>query len=386
MYQSTNEPPVMKIGYDAKRAFLNGTGLGNYSRWLLKSLSEYQPGHTYHLYTPKTKSNAYLRLLQSLNHITIHLPKSPWFTAWWRTKGVVNDLKRDGIPLFHGLSHELPLNIAGSGIASVVTVHDVIALRFPEYFSWINRKIYTAKLKYACRVASHIIAISEQTKRDLIELLQVDAAKISVIYQNCDAVFNQPVSSVHKEAVQNQYQLPQKFLLTVGTIEKRKNLILIAKALQRLPSGIQWVAVGKPTAYLNEVKQYLEQHGLLNRVLFLHQVPFADLPAIYQLATIVVYPSRYEGFGIPVLEALCSGVPVIAATGSCLEEAGGPDSLYVHPDDAAGLAHQINQVLTDQNLYEHMAGRGKMYAGKFNNVQLTMQIINLYQQILQHHA
>ncbi|GAB2706172.1 glycosyltransferase family 1 protein [Mucilaginibacter koreensis] len=376
----------MKIGFDAKRAFLNGTGLGNYSRWLLKSLSEHQPNHTYHLYTPKKKPNAYLSLLKALAHTNIHLPKSKWLTSWWRSKGIIKDLKADGIQLYHGLSHELPLGIVNSGIASIVTVHDVIALRFPEYFSWLNQKIYVAKLKYACRAANHVIAISEQTKTDLVERLQVDIQKISVIYQNCDAVFSNPISLEQKVAVGNRYNLPDKFLLTVGTIEMRKNLLLVAQALQQLPVDIQLVAVGKPTPYLDEVKVYLKEYNLLNRVTFLHQVPFSDLPAIYQLATVFVYPSRYEGFGIPVLEALNSGIPVIAATGSCLEEAGGPDSLYIDPDDAEGLAIQVNRILADHSLRQRMIEQGKIYANRFNDADLAAQHITLYQQTLQHYA
>ncbi|WP_462264700.1 glycosyltransferase family 4 protein [Mucilaginibacter sp.] len=380
----TNEP--MKIGFDAKRAFLNTTGLGNYSRWLLKSLSAFEPGHEYHLYTPKTRPNPYLRLLQALPHVFTHLPQSNRFTSWWRTKGIVKDLKQNGIQLYHGLSHELPLGIAQSGIASVVTVHDVIALRFPQYFSWFNRRVYVAKLKYACRTANRIIAISEQTKQDIVNLLHINADKITVIYQNCDASFGIPASSEQQQLVRTAYDLPEQYLLTVGTIEQRKNLLLLIKALQHLPANIPLVVVGKPTSYLDEVKNYLQQHRLTEMVLFLHQVPFTHLPALYQMAQVFIYPSRYEGFGIPVLEALNAGVPVIAAKDSCLEEAGGPDSLYIDPDNEEELAQKIMQVLTDKPLRQHMISRGKQYAATFNDAQLAAQMITLYQQTLQHHA
>ncbi len=376
----------MKVGFDAKRAFLNATGLGNYSRWLLKSLTSQQPDFQYYLYTPKTKPNSWLRLLSSLPGVQVHLPATQLFTSWWRTRSLVTDLKRDQVEIYHGLSHELPLGIKGRGIATVVTVHDIIALRFPEYFGWLNRRIYVAKLKYACRVANAVVAISEQTKTDLVNFLQVDSAKISVIYQNCDEVFGQPVSEDRKQTVRQQYNLPESFLLTVGTIEKRKNLLLIVKALKEAAPAVPLVVVGKATPYLEEVKAYLQEHHLTNRVFFLHQVSFADLPVMYQLAAVFIYPSRYEGFGIPVLEALRSGVPVIAAAGSCLEEAGGPDSVYVHPDDEQDMARQINRLLRDSDTRQRMVAQGLQYASKFNDAHLAGQMIHLYRQTLQHHA
>lgn len=366
----------MNIGFDAKRAFLNRTGLGNYSRWLITALSRYQPQNNYTLYTPRTNP----AINFSVENSSVKLPESK-FTSYWRSKGIIADLKKDHVQLYHGLSHELPFGIKKSGIKSVVTIHDVIVLRFPHYFSFLNRAIYKAKLKYACKVADAIVAISQKTKDDIVTYLGIPENKVKVIYQSCDKQFREIPSAEKLKEVKTKYQLPEQYLLSVGTIEERKNLLLLAKALRDV-ADIKLVVVGKPTAYLNEVKAYLESNGLTDRIVFLHSVAFQDLPAIYQQAECFIYPSRYEGFGLPILEAISLGVPVIAATGSCLEEAGGPDSLYVNPDDAQGLANKIRLVLTDKNLSAKMIDAGLTYSRKFDDKKLAAQYTALYQNII----
>jgi glycosyltransferase involved in cell wall biosynthesis len=373
----------MKIGYDAKRAFYNNTGLGNYSRWLIKGIASLNPSNTIYLYTPKAKANPRLNFIGDYPNIHTVTPKSKWFTSWWRSKGIIKDLKRDGIELYHGLSHELPSGIEQTGIKSVVTVHDLIFMRYPKQFGPINYRIYLAKIKHACRVADSIIAISQKTKDDLVELLGIDPKKIEVIYQGCDPSFATEQTAAQKSAVKEKYNLPDSFILSVGTIEERKNLLLTAKALKKV-NDIKLVVVGKETKYTEQVKAYLTANNLNHRVIFLKDVTFAELPAVYQLASVFVYPSRYEGFGIPILEALNSGTPVISATGSCLEEAGGPDSLYVNPDDDTGLAEKLNMVLNDDDLRQNMITKGRAYAANFTDDKLSRQLMQLYQNILNH--
>jgi glycosyltransferase involved in cell wall biosynthesis len=374
----------MKIGYDAKRAFFNNTGLGNYSRWLVKAMAYFHPENSYFLYTPKNKPNSRLSFLGDHSNVYTITPKSKFFTSLWRSKGVVNDLKRDGIELYHGLSHELPSGIGQSGIPAVVTIHDLIFIRFPKQFGWFNCQIYLAKIKHACKVANKIIAISEKTKNDLIELLNIEADKIEVIYQGCDLAFGITQTPEQKTAVQSKYNLPAKFLLSVGTIEERKNLLLIAKALKNIQNDIPLVVIGKTTKYTDQVNAYLAANNLTNRVIFLKDVTFDELPAIYQLASIFIYPSRYEGFGIPILEALNSGTPVIAATGSCLEDAGGPDSIYINPDDAMALAEKVNLIFADDKLRQAMITKGLEYAANFYDHKLALQLQQLYQNTLNH--
>jgi len=367
----------MRIAYDAKRAFLNSTGLGNYSRWLIRSIASLYPDNTYFLYTPRIKPNNRLNFLKQFGNIKTLTPQGKLFKSWWRSKGIVNDLLRDGINIYHGLSHELPLGIRESGVKSVVTIHDLVFMRFPQYFNWINRRIYALKVERACNVADKIIAVSQKTKDDIVELLYIDPKKIEVIYQGCDPAFSARQTEEQKKAVSTKYALPQNFLLYVGTVEERKNLLLLVKALAYV-DDIPLVVAGKPTKYLEEVKQFLVNNNLMHRVLFIPGVNFIDLPAIYQMASVFIYPSRYEGFGIPVLEALNSGVPVIAATGSCLEEAGGPHSLYTDPDNETELAEKINRILNDKILVQNMVAQGLKYAANFDEKKLATQLMEVY--------
>jgi glycosyltransferase involved in cell wall biosynthesis len=158
--------------------------------------------------------------------------------------------------------------------------------------------------------------------------------------------------------------------------------MLVVKALANLPTDVSLVVVGKPQAYADEVKLEIRRLNLANRVLFLRDVSFLDLPIIYQLARVFVYPSLYEGFGIPIIEALTSGVPVVAATGSCLEEAGGPDSLYIDPADHQNLTLAVLSIMEDNEKQTLMKERGLAFVQKFNKAVITKQLHDYYQEII----
>jgi glycosyltransferase involved in cell wall biosynthesis len=237
---------------------------------------------------------------------------------------------------------------------------------------------------YACKNATRIIAISEQTKRDILSFCNVPEERIEIVYQNCNSLYSELASVQEKESVRSKYNLPEKYLLNVGTIEARKNLLLIAKALKAVPDHIQLIVIGKQTAYAKEVKQYLRNNKLAHRVRFLSKVPLSDLPAIYQQAEIFIYPSEFEGFGIPIIEALHSRVPVIAATGSCLEEAGGPGSCYVHPKDEIQLSYCINSILNSAEKKEEMINEGSLYVQKFSDKKIAEDLMKVYKKALAH--
>jgi glycosyltransferase involved in cell wall biosynthesis len=368
----------MNIGFDGKRAANNLTGLGNYSRSLIAHMAKYFPQNQYLVYTPKVRNHNQIQSFFNLPGVVLKLAQS---SLLWRSFGIVKQLKKDAVQLYHGLSQELPFGISSSGIKSIVTIHDLIYLRFPKYYPFIDRIIYKFKAKYACKHADGIVAISENTKRDLVELLNVPAEKIKVIYQSCDESFKQEFSSEVKLQIRDNYQLPPKYLLNVGTIEPRKNLMLIVKALAMLPSDVSLVVIGKFQAYAVEVQQEINRLNLKDRVLFLKNVSFLDLPVIYQLASLFVYPSFYEGFGIPIIEALYSKVPVIAATGSCLEEAGGPDSIYINPNDPEELSVAIRSVLTSDDKRSKMIEQGLKFAQQFDKIIVSYELEKYYQEI-----
>lgn len=269
------------------------------------------------------------------------------------------------------------MGIHRTGIRSVVTIHDLIFLRYPQYYHRLDRIIYNRKFNYACRKADRIVAVSECTKRDIVKFYGISPEKIDVVYQGCDPVFARPVSKKEKDRVRAAYGLPERFILSVGTIEERKNLLLAVKAVEKL-DDVHLVAIGKSTDYAKKVQDYVEAHGLENRVHIIHNLKFGDLPILYHLASLFVYPSRFEGFGIPIVEALSAGVPVIASTGSCLEEAGGEHSIYVDPDDVEGMANAMKKVLADEHLRREMIEKGKEYVVRFDPKTLADEMNAVY--------
>lgn len=375
----------MKIAFDGKRALQNFTGLGNYSRYLLSVLCTYYPEHTYILCSPKPRANKKLeQMLHDFPNLQLLFPKKRWEKkagSVWRSWSITQQLERENITYYHGLSNELPLNMQQSAIKSVVTVHDLIFLRLPHCYPPIDRLIYTYKFKKACQQADKIVAISECTKRDIMHFFHIPADKITVIYQGCDSSFQQRATEEQKKEVQQRYQLPKKFILNVGSLETRKNALLLVKSLPSLPADTHVVLVGKQTPYVEEIKKVVAEQHLEARVHLYHQVPFTDLPIFYQLAHLFAYPSRFEGFGIPIIEALHSGIPVIAATGSCLEEAGGSDSLYIHPDDVAGFTQAYLRIEQEEGLRERMIEKGYQYVTRFADQKIANDFIHLYTQL-----
>lgn len=376
---------TIKVGFDAKRAVCNHTGLGNYSRLVIDVLSTEFPDNDYLLYSPKARENVRLTPLLKRDNVSLRLPDtflSRKFSSLWRVKGIGGRLRRDGINIFHGLSNELPLDIVKSGIPSVVTIHDLIFRHFPQYYKPIDRKIYDFKFRRAAENATRVIAISDRTCRDLVEMYGIDRSKIDIVYQGCDDAFSRPVSQEKQAQVKARYMLPERYIVAVGTVESRKNQLLAVKAMSGIPDDVQLIIIGRRTCYAQEIDDYINLHRLSRRVRFFENVPFADLPALYAMSQMASYASRFEGFGIPVIEALSAGVPVIAATGSCLEEAGGPGAVYVNPDDVDQYVHEAIRILDDTYLRDSMVAQGKEYIKQFSRHNFANGIMSTYKKVL----
>lgn len=374
----------MIIGYDGKRAVSNMTGLGNYSRLVLESVGKTFPEDSLMVYAPKLKRNPRLDPLDTLSNIKWRIPSGS-SGPLWRSLGITKLLKKDSVDIFHGLSNELPLNIKDSGVKSVVTIHDVIYRRMPQCYSWFDRHIYDFKYGISCRNADRIIAVSERTKEDVVYYYGIEPERIDVIYQGCDSQFARPVSEEFMSEVSDELSLPDRFIVQVGTIESRKNLELTVKALSALPDDVKLVAVGRGReGYKGKVEKLSEELGVKNRIIFKEGLPFSYLPVLYHKALAACYPSRYEGFGIPVIEALSCGCPTIGATGSCLEEAGGPGAIYVNPDDARKLAEVLNAIVDGSfDTARHIA-EGREYVKRFDNSSMADRIMAVYEKTLSH--
>jgi Glycosyltransferase len=384
----------MRIGFDAKRAYHNGTGLGHYSRTLIRSLAGNFKSHDYYLFNPKPSEIFNFNDLQNVHEVLPQSLPAKIFSSAWRSSWVKKDLIKHQVDLYHGLSHEIPLGVQNTGIKSVVTMHDLIHERYPDQYNIVDVKIYQKKFHYACVNSDKIIAISQQTKRDLIEFYGAPQNKIEVCYQSCNPAFGIEVSAAEKERVRAFYKLPEDFFLYVGSVIERKNLLAICKALflLRHENTLPLVVIGDGGKYLQQVKDFILQHGLLQKVIFLsHQneakrsqafKSAADFPAIYQLATAMIYPSFFEGFGIPVLEALFSRLPVITSNVSCLPEAGGNAAYYVDPNKAEDIAEGMKRICTDAVLAEGMKEKGWQHAQCFTTDKCAAAVMEVYQKIM----
>ncbi len=368
----------MKIGYDAKRIFHNTTGLGNYSRDLVRILSSYYPDNQYYLYNPKTPK---INRLQIKDNMIVRQPKgliNKKIPSLWRSKFIIKDLLKDQIQIYHGLSGELPFGIEKTSIKSVVTIHDLIFLRFPELYKPIDRKIYTQKFKNACQIADKIVAISKQTKEDLISFFNISPENIEVIYQGCHDVFKILYLNKTKQEVLKKYKLPEHFLLNVGTIEERKNAFSIVKAIKNTDYNL--VLVGRKTPYAEKIIEFIKENNMQNRIFFLENLNIKELAIIYQSADLFIYPSIYEGFGIPIIEALYSKIPVITNKHGVFSESGGPYSYYL--EDVYNT-DEIKQMIDEaiNYYYNERVEKSHRFVQKFNDDVLAENWINLYKSL-----
>lgn len=378
-----NGKSMMRVGFDAKRAFFNESGLGSYSRNLLHGLAKNYPENNYVLYTPGTD---YSLFESAPEQFIIKVPKKLHhriFKSYWRSFFLSHQLIKDRIDVFHGLTHEIPYHFPRNKVKSLVTIHDLIFLRLPHLYRAIDRRIYENKMRYACNTSNRIIAVSKQTAMDIMEFFEINEEKIDVIYQGCNPMFSRSLPQVEKEILRMKYLLPKSFILYVGTIEERKNLLTLIKALYYGKIDIPLVVIGKHTQYMNRVIEFIEMHSLIN-IIFCDVVQNQDLPGIYQLADLFVYPSIFEGFGIPILEALYSKVPVITSKGGCFAEAGGSSTLYVDPNNVEEMSAAIKKVLDDRRLRETMIKEGYRHARNFDEEKVSSNIIQAYQKVLNH--
>jgi len=365
----------MKIAFDAKRFFNNSSGLGNYSRDLVRILATHFPENQYLLFNKNRPEKG--REILELPNVSFFKTTKGNFS---RQMQMGKDAQNVNCDVFHGLSGELPLKWNKTAIKKVVTIHDLIFMRFPQYYAYFDRKIHFWKFKKAAQQADLIIAISEQTKRDIVHYLKISEDKIRVVYQGCHQAFKENQSAEFLNSVKEKYNLPERFILNVGTIEERKNLLNIVRAIEG--NEIPLVVIGKKAKYFNKVKKYLAKNKLEDQVQFLENVSMEELAAIYKLADIFVYPSFFEGFGIPVIEALYSETPVITSNLSCLPEAGGENSVYIDPHNFEDIKAKILFLWQNKSERRRRAEKGLEFVQKFNDDKISKDLMEVYKSIL----
>ncbi|CAG2532202.1 Glycosyltransferase involved in cell wall bisynthesis [Maribacter dokdonensis] len=370
----------MKIAYDAKRIFHNNTGLGNYGRDIVRILRN--QGLIDHFYLFNTKKSEFESCM-TFNNTTIVYPKG-WLwssiPSLWRFIGQWKQVQHLNVSFYHGLSGEIPIQLKRNNIPKIVTIHDLIFLTHPDYYNFFDRIIYKIKFKYAVTTANHIIAISEQTKADTIKYLNADEKKISVIYQGCNAAFKKQYTESEKLKCRQKFKLPQQYVLNVGTLQERKNALALIKAINGTKHHL--VLVGHEKGYAKKLHKYIAANNLEKQVSFIKNITTQDLALIYQNATIFCYPSFCEGFGIPIIEALFSGLPVITTKFGCFPEAAGPNSLYVNPSDENEIRDKINLLFEHPELRVKLKEAGLQFVQKFSDENVAKNLINLYKKVL----
>jgi glycosyltransferase involved in cell wall biosynthesis len=283
------------------------------------------------------------------------------------------------LDVYHGLSNELPVNIRNFKGKKIVTIHDLIFLRYPDYYPFIDRYIYKKKFQMACQMADVVIATSQQTADDINFFFGTPPSKIKVIYQSCDERYAIKVDADSKDAVRQRYLLPPKFFLSVGTFEQRKQQIRMVQAFSKMKhSDDSLILIGKKTPYVDELRKVIHQYDLNHRIKILHHVPNEDLPALYSLAHAFIFASEYEGFGIPVLEALQTGTPLIVSHSSSLPEVAGKAAFYFPPHDTDALADLMNKV-SDENFDREAFHEERMaQLLHFSKEALSKQLFEVY--------
>ncbi len=371
----------LKIGFDAKRVFQNFTGLGNFSRTLLNDLSKADSALDLHLFAPKKietqRTAPFLQPpFQTFFPDTI-------FRSAWRTRSMVKDLIKEKVNVYHGLSHELPLGIEKTNIASVVSMHDLIIKADKKQFKWLDRKIYDLKFKSSCERADKIVAISQSTKSDIIEHYRVSEDKIQVIYQTCHHQFKEEVNRKEVAKYLASKNLPTEYLLYVGSAIPRKNLFRLVKAINQLPKTLRvplFVVAGK-SKYRDKVLEYATKKKIDNLLFFMDDLEFTDLPKLYRGALATVYPSHYEGFGLPIVESLFCHTPVLTGNNSSLPEAGGPGALLIDSKSTVEITRGLQKLLEDEALRKSLSHAGHQYVQQFHSENIIKQWISLYQEL-----
>lgn len=378
----------MNIGLDAKRIFFNNSGLGNYGRRFYRALAKNLPDDKFFLYSPKPvdSSNPYLDEVRRDNSQVIEPEMKIDKTAggtFWRSWTIRQQLQKDSVDIFYGLSNEIPFGLKKMKMKKVVVIHDLIFLRYPELYPSIDVFFYKHKTRYAAQNADFIVAASEQTRQDIIDFYGINPGKISVLYPCTASIF-------HQEQVDDStafFNPPRNYIISIGAITPRKNLLKTVEAFSMtyakydLDLVVIGTAVGLGKKYLDAIKEFLAKHNLTERVHFLGNVPYHFVPDLCRKAKMMIYPSQFEGFGMPIAEGLFSRIPVITSRGGCFPEAGGPGAVYTDPENPAEIAEWIAKIMDLPEMAEDLISKGLVHAQKFRQENIEKEILDYHRSI-----
>lgn len=356
----------MNVGFDAKRYFNNRTGLGNYSRSVVEALLKNNPENHYVLFAPGQEG----RTLASGLLIAETRSKG----SLWRLMGMKNDLIKQGIQVYHGLSNEIPLGLSGTGIKTVVTIHDVIFKRFPGYYRMADRWIYHIKTSYALQKANIIIAASETTAADIKTFYKVNPEKVEVVYQPVDSVwYDVPAATT----------VSGPYILYVSSFTQRKNHGTLIEAFAKIQkqTDLRLVLAGANGETLEKCRSFAKSEKLSDRVHFFVDCDFSTLHSLVYGASLVVNCSFFEGFGIPLAEAAVCARPMAVSDIPVFREIAGKAARYFNPNNADEIAAVLLESIAPEHQAAMASGRADLLE-KINPAKIAAQLTHIYQSLI----
>jgi glycosyltransferase involved in cell wall biosynthesis len=357
----------MKIGFDAKRYFHNRTGLGNYSRDLIDGLSDNYPEHRFFLFDEKPE------IAHLAHHVVAVAPASQ--SLLWRVNGMIRDMKRYQLDVFHGLSNELPYGKYPQSLKKLVTIHDVIFRSYPEHYPFIDRTIYHEKTRHALRIADTIIATSKATANDLARFYNADLNKIQVVHQTCGEAHKAFYSDEAIAAFRNSHQLQEPYLLYVSSFQTRKNHLALINAFAALKqTKVKLVLAGRKGETYADCKRLIKNLSLENMVNLIDDIGQENLPLLYRGANAFIYPSLIEGFGIPLLEAAFAGLPMAVNDIAVFREIAPGGTFYFDVNKQESIIISIQGLLQT----EKKSNRYAEHLSRFDTVSISKKLMAIY--------
>lgn len=361
----------MKIGIDARTLEGERTGKGSYLFYLLKGLFEVDRENEYIIYHGSGKID--LKLAKNYREKAIKSPSFLWHLVCWYDFTFL-----EKVDLFFAPSSYI---IPSFSKKCVIVVHDLVSFLNLTFHDRKAKYIERLTLKKALKNAKKVIAVSKNTKKDLQNLFKVSKEKIKVVYEAIDPIFYRKVEELEIKTVKEKYNLPDEYLLFVSTLEPRKNILRILKSYQLLCGRIEnvpnLVMAGKKGWGTEEFFAFLEKMDQKSKIILPGHIDPRDLPALYQGALLSLFPSLYEGFGLTVLEAMASGLPVIASDTSSLPEVGEKAVLYVDPKNEEAISKSLGSLIFCKTLRKELSEKGKKQAKNFSINKQAREILEV---------
>ena len=371
----------MRVCIDVSPAVHCRAGIGRYAKELTASLLSYDPKNQYVIFYNRPSYAKVPSPLDASPRIISRLSDKPWRMRVFLAH--LAHVPQDGlfpcIDLFHATDNLIPCL---TGLGKVFTLHDLAFRVCPETHTTLNRLFLSLMMPRFLNAADRIIADSESTKKDVMRFYGVSGKKVEVIYPGVSLSFQRVENRDRLKAVRRQYFLPERFILYVGTIEPRKNLPVLFEAFKAAQCPeVKLVVVGKKGWYYNKILERLKPLNIEKDVVFTGFVPDEDLPGLMSLAEVFAFPSIYEGFGFPVLEAMACGVPVISSNASSLPEITLDSAILLAPTDVRSWGQALKSVIGDPELKEEMRQRGYRRAGLFSWERTAVRTGRLYEEV-----